>query len=142
MINVFVVEESALVRPHLEYAIQANFPCLKKDIYHLGRIRLAATRWAKSLRGLNYEDKLKAQKLQSLEKRRIKKIIYNHIDLEATQLFKLPRRRGLRRSSLRLLQQTGRIRRVVKYWNPLPLAVATVLKQLAFKRKLDTYIYT
>ncbi len=37
----------ALVRPHFEYAIQANCPYLKKDIYHLERIQRAATRWVK-----------------------------------------------------------------------------------------------
>ncbi len=31
--------------------------------------------------------------------------------------------------------------RVVKYWNRLPLAVASVTDKLAFKRQLDTYIY-
>ncbi len=52
------------------------------------------------------------------------KIIHNQVNLEATQLFKFSRRPALRRSSLRLLQQTGRTRRrssfacrVVKYWN-------------------------
>ncbi len=60
-----------LVRPHLEKAIQANCPYLKVDIYHLERIQRAATRWVKGLRDLNYEEKLRALKLQSLEKRRI-----------------------------------------------------------------------
>ncbi len=31
--------------------------------------------------------------------------------------------------------------RVVKYWTRLPLAVASVPEQPAFKRQLDTYIY-
>ncbi len=61
------------------------------------------------------------------------KIIYEQIDLEASQLFKFSKRPGLRRSSLSLLQQTGRTHRrrnrfacrVVKYWNRLPLAVAS-----------------
>ncbi len=98
----------------------------------------------------------KELKLQSLEKRRIRndlvlthRIIYNQINLEASQLFKLSRRLGLRRPSFRLLQQTGRTRRtrnsfacrVVKYWNRLPLAVASVPDQLPFKRQLDTNIY-
>ncbi len=101
--------------------------------------------------------RLKALKLQSLEKRRIRnysvlinKILYNQIDLEASQLFKFSRTPGLRRPPPRLLHQTGRTRRrrnsfacrVVKYWNRLPFAVASVLKKLAFKRQLDTYIYT
>ncbi len=89
---------------------QAPPPYLKKDTCHLERIQRAATRQVKRLRDLNYEERLKALKLQSLEKRRIRndlvltrKIIYNEIDLEATQVFKFSRRQGLRRSALRLL---------------------------------------
>ncbi len=78
------------------------------------------------------------------------KIIFHQIDHEASKLFKFSRRPGLRRSSIRLLHQTGRTRRrrnsfacrVVKYWNRLPLALASVQDHLAFKRQLDTYIYT
>ncbi len=110
----------------------------------------------KGLRDLNYEERLKALKWQPLEKKMTKndlvlthKIIYNKIDLEATQLFKLSRRPGLRRSSPRLLQQTGRngrrrnsfACRVVKYWYRLTLAIASIPEQLALKRQLDTYIY-
>ncbi len=46
----------AFLRPHLEYAIQANCPYLKRAIYHLGRIRRTATRWVKGVRGLIYEE--------------------------------------------------------------------------------------
>ncbi len=106
-----------LVRPHLEYAIQANFPYLEKDIYHMERIQGAVTRWVNCFRVLTYEERFKALKLQSLEKRirknliLINKLLYSQINLEATQLSKFPRRPGLRRSSLRILQQTGRTRR-------------------------------
>ncbi len=104
----------------------------------------------------SYEERLRELKLQSLEKRRIRndlvlthKIMFHQTDLEASKLFKFSRRPGLRRSSLRLLQQTGRTRRsrnsfacrVVKYWNHLPLAVASVQDHLALKRQLDNYIY-
>ncbi len=44
--------DSALVRPHLEYVIQANCPYLKNGIYQLERIQRAAMRWVKGLRGL------------------------------------------------------------------------------------------
>ncbi len=93
-----------MVKPHLEYAIQANCPYLKKDIYHLERMRRGRNEVGEGLRDLNYEERLKALKLQFLEKRRIRnnlvlthKIIYNHIYLEATQLLKFSRRPGLRK---------------------------------------------
>ncbi len=145
------------MRPHLEYAIQANCPYLKKDIIHLARIKRATTRWVKDLRGLTYEERFQALKLQPLEKRRLRndlvlthKILYNHKDPEATQLFKFSSRPGLRRSSIRLLHQTGRTRRrrnsfasrVVNNWNRLPLSVASVTEQHRFKKLLDSYVYS
>ncbi len=81
----------------------------------------------KGSRGLNYDERPTALKLQSLEKRRLwndlvltHKILYKQMDL-----FKLSRRPGLVISSLRLLHLTGRKRRrrnsfayrVVKHWN-------------------------
>ncbi len=116
--EIFVPLYSALVRLQLEYTIQANCPYLKKDTNHLERIQRAATRWLKGLRGLTYEERLQALKLQPLGKRRLgnhlaltHKILYSHIDLNATHLFKFSRRPGLRRSSIRLRHQTGRTRR-------------------------------
>ncbi len=61
--EIFLPLNRALVRPHLEYAIQANCPYLKKAIYHLERIQLAATRWVKGFRDLSYEERLKELKL-------------------------------------------------------------------------------
>ncbi len=86
---------------------------------------------------------------RSFDNCHLHKIIFHQIDLEESNLIKFSIRPGLRRSSLRLLQQTGRTRRrrnsfacrVVKYWNRLPLAVASAPYKLAFKRQLDTYIY-
>ncbi len=106
MKEVFVPLYSALLSPHLEYAIQANYPFLKKDIYHLERIQRAATRWVKGFRDLSYEERLKALEKISIRNDFVltHKIIYNQFDLEATQLSKFSRSQGLRRSSLRLLQ--------------------------------------
>ncbi len=60
MKEIFVPLYSALVRPHLEYAIQANCPNLNKDTYHLERTKRAATSWVKGLRDLKYAERLKA----------------------------------------------------------------------------------
>ncbi len=83
----FVPMYSALVRPHLEYA--------QKDINHVERIQRAVTRWLKGLRGLTYEERITAVELQPLGNRRLRndfvlahKILYNQINLKATQLFK------------------------------------------------------
>ncbi len=155
--EIFVPPYSALVRLHLEYAAQANCPYLKKGINHLERIQRAAKRWVKSLGGLTYEEQLQTLKLQPLGKRRLRndlvlthKILHNHIDQDATQLLKFSRRPGLRRSSIRLLHQTGRTRRrrnsfacrVVNNWNRLPFTVTSVTEQRKFKQLLDSYIYS
>ncbi len=134
-----------------------NCPYLKKDTYHLVRIQRAATRWVKGLSRLIYGERLQTLKLQPLGKRRLRndlvlthKILYNHIDLDATELCKFSRRPGLRRSSIKLLHQTGRTRsrrnrfacRVVNNWNRLPFAVASVTEQRKFKQLLDSYVYS
>ncbi len=111
----------------------------------------------KGLSGLTYEERLQALKLPSLGKRRLRnqlsqihKILYNHIDLNATHLFKFSRKPGLRRSSIRLLHQTGRTHRrrnifacrVVNNWNRLPFPAASVTEQRKFKQILDSYVYS
>ncbi len=70
--EIFLPLYRALVRPHLEYAIQTICLYLKKGIYHLERIQRAATRRVKGLRDLSYEERLRELKLQSLEKKKDK----------------------------------------------------------------------
>ncbi len=73
MKEIFVLLYSALVRPHLEYGIQANCSFLKNDIHHLERVQRAATSWVKGLRDLNYEEKLKLTKITIPQKKKEKK---------------------------------------------------------------------
>ncbi len=101
--------------PIISYLSHSKPP---KGQNHLEGIPRAATRRMKGLRGLTYEERLQALKLQPQGKRGLRKdlvlthkILYDHTNLRATQLFKFSRRPGLRRSSIRLLHQTGKIRR-------------------------------
>ncbi len=130
-------------------------PYLKKVKNHLEWIQRAATRRVKGLRGLTYEERLQTLKPQPLGKRGLRKdlvltdnILYDYTNLDATQLFKFSRRPGLKRSSIRLLHQTGKIRRrwnsfactIAKNWNRLPLSVASVTEQRKVKQLLASYV--
>ena len=57
----------AIVRPHLEYCIQAWRPYRKKDIDKLERIQQRATKMIPELRDLSYESPLLQCGLTTLE---------------------------------------------------------------------------
>ena len=62
----------AIVRPHLEYCIQAWMPYRKKDIDKLERIQRRATKMIPELRDFRYESRLLQCGLTTLETRRLR----------------------------------------------------------------------
>ena len=62
----------AIVRPHLEYCIQAWRPYRKNDIDKLERMQRRATKMIPELRDLSYESRLLQYGLTTLEIRRLR----------------------------------------------------------------------
>ena len=62
----------SLVRPHLEYAVQAWNPYLQGDIDKIERVQRRATRIPTGFEKFEYEDRLKKLSMTTLKDRRIR----------------------------------------------------------------------
>jgi hypothetical protein len=144
----------SLVRPHLDYCVQAWRPHLKKDIEKIERVQRRATRLIEECKGMHYEARLKFCNLTTLETRVLRadllevyKIMNKFEGLNEGDFF-VRDKRGGRGHSLKLFQKRVRLdiakfsfgNRVCTDWNHLPEAVVTAPSINVFKSRLDSYL--
>ena len=73
----FLVLYKSLVRPQIEYANQVWAPRLKRQIDSIENVQKRATRLIPGLKGLSYEERLRALKLPTLSYRRLRGDLQN-----------------------------------------------------------------
>ena len=145
----------AIVRPHLEYCIQAWRPYRKKDIDTLERIQRRATKMIPELRDLSYEERLKECGLTTLETRRLRgdqievfKILNGYEIIDRNMFFSLKKDSRTRGHEVKLVKDQCRLdirkhsfsQRTINEWNKLSTDCVTATSVNMFKNKVDTYI--
>ena len=143
-----------LVRPLLEYCVQAWSPHKKKYIGLLEGVQIRATRLVPELRELSYEERLEKLGLTKLVDRRIRgdmietyKIITGKENIDPGKFFTMARVRGARNGthSRKIQVQYTRIgvrthffsQRVIKLWNKLTPEEVEALRTTTFKDLYD-----
>jgi hypothetical protein len=144
-----------LVRPHLEYCVQAWCPFLKKDIEILEKVQRRATKMIKGYQRLTYEERLKRCGLTTLEKRRTRgdlietyKILTNKVEVPRERFFATKQYDGTRGHTMKLFKKrVGRYKqhffsvRVVDRWNELDEKIVMATSVDNFKVNLSRVGY-
>ena len=145
----------ALVRPQLEYCVQAWRPYLKKDIEKIEKVQRRATKLISECSKLSYEERLKVAGLPSLEARHnrgdlieVFKILKGFSKVDYTHFFQLVKNSKTRGNKYKLVKSRSRLdirkhffsQRVVNEWNKLPNSVVEAECVNSFKNKYDSYV--
>ena len=156
--NIVVKLYKSLVRPHLEYCIQAWRPHLLKDREVLERVQRRATRMMEECRGREYEDRLRIAGLTSLEERRrradmveVYKIMNGLENIEERKFVERSKEgssRETRGHAMKLYKRGVRTdsakysfgNRVMVEWNRLPSSVVESGSLGSFKGRLDKFM--
>jgi len=143
-----------LVRPKLEYCIQAWRPYSKGEIKNLEKIQRRATKMIEECKGMNYKDRLVATGLTSLEDRRTRgdlievfKMIKGITKVDYKLFFTQQENGRTRGHNHKLVKARSRSevrkncfsQRVVDVWNKLPACVVEAESVNCFKNRYDKY---
>lgn len=144
----------AIVRPHLEYAVQFWSPFLREEVAKMERIQRRATKLIPNLRNKSYEERLDHLGLFSLETRRLRgrlietfKILNKFDDVDYRNYFTLDDDAITRNNGVKLRGRRFRTNvaknfftyGVVNYWNGLPSEVVSSTSVNMFKNRIDKH---
>ena len=145
----------AIVRPHLEYCIQAWRPYLRKDIDMLDKVQRRTTKLITGLRDLSYDDRLKECGLTTLETRRLRgdqievfKILNGHANIDPNIFFKIKTGKITRGHDFTLVKGQNMLdfrkysfsKRKVNEWNKLSADCVYSSSVNMFKNRIDNYL--
>ena len=146
----------AIVRPHLEYCIQAWSPYLRKDIVILEKIQRRATKLIPGLRDLRYEERLKECGLTTLETRRlwggghieVFNILNGYENIDSNIFFEIKESKITRGHNYTLVKKQSRLdvrkysfsQRTINVWNKLSTDCVHASSVNMFKNKIDKYL--
>ena len=145
----------ALVRPHLDYAVQFWSPHYRKDIGLLESVQRRMTKRIQGMRDIPYERRLRLLNLHSLERRRLRGDLievfkwyrgYNKGDV--SKILRVSnqdrtRNNGFKIEKSRFKKDIGKnwfSNRVVDEWNGLSSQVVSAKTIESFKRRLDKHM--
>ncbi|WP_133434224.1 RNA-directed DNA polymerase, partial [Aeromicrobium phragmitis] len=145
----------AIVRPHLEYCIQAWRPYHKKDIDMLERVQRRATKMITGLRDRSYMERLKECGLTTLETRRLRgdqievfKILNGYENIDRSIFFSIKKDRRTRGHEVTLVKDQCRLdirkysfsQRTINEWNRLSIDCVGANSVNMFKNNIDKYL--
>ena len=145
----------SIVRPHLDYCVQAWRPHYRKDIDKLEKVQRRATKMVEGLEGYSYSDRLRILGLTTLETRFLRadlievfKILKGFENVDPEKFFQVVGDDGRRGHVFKLFKKRSRLdvgrfkfaNRVCEEWNGLDDDVVGVGSVNAFKRKLDHHL--
>ena len=146
---------NSLVRPLLEYCVQAWCPYYHKDVDKLERVQRRVTKMIPCLRNKSYEERLKELDLFSLKHRRLRgdliqafKIIKGIDNMDCSKYFTIDSSNYTRGNGCKIVGKSFKshesknnfFHRVVNLWNGLPSDVINCNTVETFKSRLDKYV--